>query len=252
MESLMQAMQGLLTGIKGVLFDFDGPICDLFATTSSEGIAEGMRRYAESRPDLPALELERPDSPVHILDEAVRRWGRQEVDILEAMASAGESEAVKGALPTPYADRLVRQLFAHGLKVAIATNNSEGAVYDYLDTHSLAEYFGSHVYGRRAARGNRPIRLKPDPECIYRAMDAFDRIVPGDFVMVGDSLTDVEAARCAGARFLGFPNPHRGADELRQDPKLILAPSLDYVCDVWGKVFALGGRSDPGAFIPPE
>jgi len=50
-----------------------------------------------------------------------------------------------------------------------------------------------------------PQRMKPNPESVLRAVRQLNGR-PGECVLVGDSVTDIEAARRAGVRSIGFAN----------------------------------------------
>jgi hypothetical protein len=59
-----------------------------------------------------------------------------------------------------------------------------------------------HVQGREDTD---PRLMKPDPFLLHEAIDALDG-VPEAAVLIGDSTTDIEAARAAGIRVIGYLN----------------------------------------------
>ncbi|MBB4959377.1 HAD superfamily hydrolase (TIGR01509 family) [Micromonospora polyrhachis] len=87
------------------------------------------------------------------------------------------------------------------MPVAVVSNNSAGAVTTYLTDHRLADYV-SPVVGRAYAD---PARMKPNPEPILQAVRSLSE-PPGRCVLVGDSLSDIEGARAAGVRVIGYAN----------------------------------------------
>ncbi len=88
-----------------------------------------------------------------------------------------------------------------GLPVAVVSNNSADAVTAYLTSHRLACYV-SPVVGRAYAD---PARMKPNPEPIMRAIQTLKE-PPDRCVLVGDSLSDIQAARAVGVRVIGYAN----------------------------------------------
>lgn len=85
--------------------------------------------------------------------------------------------------------------------MAVASNNSAGAVSAYLAAHRLAGHV-SPVVGRPYAD---PARMKPNPEPILQAVHALGTS-PSRCVLVGDSLSDIKGARAAGVRVIGYAN----------------------------------------------
>jgi phosphoglycolate phosphatase len=83
--------------------------------------------------------------------------------------------------------------------VAIVSNNSAAAVEGYLSDHSIKV---EHVAARASAD---PALLKPSPHLIIQAIRALDA-QPAACALVGDSLTDITAARLASVPCVGYAN----------------------------------------------
>ncbi|MGW3104976.1 HAD family hydrolase [Streptomyces sp. NPDC001100] len=198
----------LITGARFVLFDFDGPICRLFAGLSAEGVAKDLVSWLERqglRELLTQSERVHPDPHV-VLNAVNKRHPRSDlVDELEELLTQHELKAVDSAYPTPWADPLIRTWNAVGIHLAVATNNSPRTVTEYLHGRGLLECFTPHVYGRT----NDLDLLKPNPHCLNRALRAMGAH-PADALMIGDTPSDFEAARRAGIPFLGYArNEHK-------------------------------------------
>jgi phosphoglycolate phosphatase len=189
-----------LSSVECVLFDFDGPICDLFANGRAPEAAHRMVRFLVGR-GLPAGELTARHSPADVLQDGFRYFSRRDPAVakrLVKLTAHEEREAARLATPTDELGLLLQELAKSGCKVAIATNNSPQAVKIYLEEHALVDPFRRLVYGRK-----RPARMKPDPDCLSRAMRKLG--VAGDRVlMLGDSPADAEAAARAEVLFVGF------------------------------------------------
>jgi HAD superfamily hydrolase (TIGR01509 family) len=207
----------LLTLIKGarvVVWDFDGPVCRLFAGHSADGVASDLVSWLEGR-GLHGLltDTERESLDPQVVLRAVdrRHPGSDLVAELEERLTHEELRAASSAMPTPYADPLIRTWSAVGARLAIATNNSPRVVRKYLESRGLVGCFAPHIYGRSQELGH----LKPDPHCLNRALNATGT-APADALMIGDAPSDREAAARAGVPFLGYARNSRKAKLLRE------------------------------------
>jgi HAD superfamily hydrolase (TIGR01549 family) len=139
---------------------------------------------------------------------------------VERALRAAEVDATRTARPTPHADEVIRAWRRGRRRAAIVSNNSSAAVAAYLSAHSIDT---DVVMGRASPD---PSLLKPSPHLVVEAMRALD----GDphreaYVLVGDSVSDVTAARGAGISSIGYANAqgkrrvlsHAGADIVIDD-----------------------------------
>lgn len=101
-----------------------------------------------------------------------------------------ELDAIKTAEPTPGADTFLVAGADTGRLVVMASNNNAEAIAAYLDRHQLAQ-FVARIEGRDPEDAR---RMKPNPWVIRRAL-AHATALPSDAVLIGDAVTDVEAAR---------------------------------------------------------
>ncbi|MFF6811102.1 HAD family hydrolase [Streptomyces sp. NPDC012403] len=203
----LNGLRHLIEGARVVLWDFDGPVCRLFAGHSAKRVANDLASWLESR-GLHGLltETERESLDPHVVLRAVdrRHPGSDLVTELEERLTREELRATASAMPTPYADPLIRTWTAVGSRLAVATNNSPRAVREYLASRGLGACFTPHIYGRTRELSH----LKPDPHCINRALDAM-AAAPATALMIGDAPTDLLAARAAGVPFLGYARNER-------------------------------------------
>ncbi|MFJ5735017.1 HAD family hydrolase [Streptomyces microflavus] len=90
---------------------------------------------------------------------------------------------------------------ASGRKVATVSNNSAVCVQTFLLLHGLL-YSMDAVVGRAPYQ---PEAMKPSPDSLLRASS--ELAVPlRDCTLIGDSVTDVEAAKVTDGRSVGFAN----------------------------------------------
>ncbi|WP_258054744.1 HAD family hydrolase [Streptomyces sp. Ru71] len=204
-----RSLPELIARARVVLWDFDGPICRLFASHPAEKVADDMVRWLEGQ-GLHGLltDGERESLDPHAVLRAVdRRHPRSDlVAELEERLTKEELHAASSAMPTPWADPLVRTWTAVGARMAITTNNSPRVVGTYLTGRGLLPCFTPHVYGRTQDLH----LLKPHPHCLNRALIAMG-CDPADALMIGDSPSDHHAAAQAGVPFLGYARAPRKA-----------------------------------------
>ncbi|WP_209238268.1 HAD family hydrolase [Streptomyces oryzae] len=226
-------MEHAIDSARCVIFDFDGPLCHLFARRTAASVAGRLRETytdrAEGAAGSEGSAGKWPDTndPLRLLTAAFAdstllppESARQ----MERSLVAEEIAAAEVAFPTGYADALVRTLCATGRTVAVATDNSAEAVERYLAGRTLLEAFAGRVSGR-VCDGAAPLRLKPDPDCVLRALETTGAEA-ADTVMIGDSARDVTAARAAGVGFVGYARNERKERELREAGAEWVVPSL--------------------------
>jgi HAD superfamily hydrolase (TIGR01549 family) len=222
-------LEELLGGVRCVLFDFDGPICRLFAAHRADGIAARLSgRLAERGVQGPLTGEEQASGDPHVLLRAVGRMhsGSDLMADLEEWLTVEEILATASARPTAYADALIRSWTARGVRLAVTTNNSPRAVADYLARRGLADCFGAHIHGRTI----RPELLKPNPDCLHRALDS-TATRPSDALMIGDTTTDLLAANEAGVPFLGYARDEARMEGLYEAGAKTVVGSLEPVLD---------------------
>ena len=100
-------------------------------------------------------------------------------------------ENCRHSQPYPTTRATLERLAATGLPLACVTNKPADFTQPMLDQFGLAGYFGLVVAGDTARA------IKPDPAPLLHAAEFF-KVPPGDALMVGDSVNDIEAARAAG------------------------------------------------------
>ncbi|MEU6845970.1 HAD-IA family hydrolase [Streptomyces sp. NPDC046716] len=221
-------LAGLIKRASGVIFDFDGPMCRLFpdgTAPQAEEIKEAMLRAGGVR--LPGTMTALRDS--HAILQELRRDTSATAGLAADLVTRAEYVAVQTARASDHLHAVVTQLAAAGVGLAVASNNDAGPISAFLNQHGLAGHFGNRVYGRDPRALD---RMKPDPDSVLRASAGLG-LKPEFCLMVGDKVTDLEAAQAAGTLFLGCTdNEAEGSQMAKLGADAVvdsLAPLLDTV-----------------------
>ncbi|MGI5224756.1 HAD family hydrolase [Actinoallomurus sp. CA-142502] len=185
---------------RHLLFDFDGPICSIFAGLPAPTIAVHLRELVLDRGIKLSAGAATSRDPFDVLRFAATispELTREVNDELRTM----EVRAAESATATPHVRQVIQTAHEDGRSIAAVSNNSCQAVTHYLTVNDLAPYFTA-IVGRTDPD---PRLLKPHPELINRAVRGL-AADPAECVLIGDSLSDIEGARHAGTLSIGYAN----------------------------------------------
>ncbi|WP_433396961.1 HAD family hydrolase [Streptomyces sp. CA-146814] len=186
---------------SGVLFDFDGPVCDVFAGCPAPGVARELAAILARIDATTGKRALETDDPMEVLRLAPHA-GEKAVCRIEESLTAAEVTAVKAAgMPVPGAVESLNAAHTSGRQVAIVSNNSAASVREFLALHNL-DRFVDQVIGRYPSR---PDLMKPSPYSLERAAKELG-VKASTCTLIGDSTTDIEAATRAGSMTIGFAN----------------------------------------------
>jgi HAD superfamily hydrolase (TIGR01509 family) len=136
-----------------------------------------------------------------VQDELVPRLHARKTELFVEMV-------LSGAVPArPGARRLLDELGAAGVRLAVATTGTATWVRPLLDRHFGLERFETVVTGDEVRM------IKPDPE-VYRLALSRLGVRAGDAVAVEDSVMGLAAARAAGVRCAVVINDYTRDDDL--------------------------------------
>ncbi len=210
----------ILSSARAVLFDFDGPICSVFAGSPAHSVAGQLHELLERE----GYESDAgEDDPLEVLRQS-ERLGQAVVRRIEDALTAAEIAAISTARPTRGGGESLAACARSGRGTAIVTNNSPRAVAIYLADHGLTDVVHA-VVGRPYAE---PQRMKPHPDTVIRALGELS-VEPGAAALIGDSARDIDAACAAGVACIGYANrPEKrgrlgGADLIIDDMRMIAA-----------------------------
>jgi HAD superfamily hydrolase (TIGR01509 family) len=181
-----------------ILLDFDGPTCHLFAGRPARDIAADFRAYL-AQIGVPVDGAD-PFDPLALYAAAVVADPGQ-ADAIERWLTDAETAAAGTAEATPGCRAVLDAARAAGRPVVMVSNNSGAAVRAYLTRERLTDHVAD-VVGRPHAA---PDRMKPAAWPIQEAARR-QHVPAGACVLIGDSVTDIDAANAAGARSIGYAN----------------------------------------------
>jgi len=196
--------------IRAVLFDLDGTLLD--SAPDLVGSLNAVRR-SENLPPLAVTEMRRYVSKgaVGLLkagmpatsDATFESW-RQRFLAHYALNSYRHSALFDGV------PELLDFLGGHGIPWGVVTNKPEALTHPIIEAAQLSDSISCVVCGDTLAE------KKPHPAPVNLACSMLD-IAPGEALLVGDDVRDIEAGKAAGARtaavFYGYGS-HEFSNEL--------------------------------------
>jgi HAD superfamily hydrolase (TIGR01662 family) len=219
-------LEQLLASCRCLLIDFDGPIAHVFAGLPAPLVAKRLRGMVEQHGLVDALVDS--DDPMQVLHVA-KDLPPDRRDDFERALRAAEVEAVATAEPTPGADHLLRACARTGRQVAVVSNNSAEAVRTYLDLHDL-----HHSVTTVSARtSSDPSLMKPNPFLVDQAVEQL-HADPAACVLIGDTVTDIEAATAAGVRSIGHANKPAKIKALAEAGADAVVTTIDQIANAIG------------------
>ncbi len=224
-----ESLAATVAATSGVLFDFDGPICDVFAGHPAPGVARHLAAILAQIDATTEKRAFETNDPMEVLRLA-SRVGEDAVRRIEEALTAAEVSAVAVAgPPVTGAVESLHAAHASGRKVAIVSNNSAACVKAFLEIHDLNR-FVHQVIGRYP---NRPDLMKPSPFSLERAFKELG-IRASRCTLIGDSTTDIEAAAHAGSMAIGFANKDDKKRALADAGAQVVTTSMAAVADALG------------------
>lgn len=122
--------------------------------------------------------------------------------------------------PSPllsHAEPLLQNLHAHGVQLAMISNDSQSGISEFLDQHALTRLFSGCWSAEDQPR-------KPDPQAVLHLCDRLD-LAPERCALIGDAETDLRMACAAG---IGCVLGYRGGWSM---PPVL--PSAQHQFDSW-------------------
>jgi phosphoglycolate phosphatase len=190
--------------IKAVIFDLDGTIA---AFNLDYKTVRGEIRSYLIRIGVPPSVIAVNDSVFDMVTKArlfMTNQGKSADAIEEVsreslkMAEKYELEAAAHTSLLPGVEETLKAVKKLGLKIALCTINSANSTEHILKRFKIAEYFDVVV------PRNKVLRFKPDPEHFKTALTVLE-VASSETLVIGDSITDIQAAQQVKALSVGLP-----------------------------------------------
>ena len=199
--------------LRAILFDLDGTLLDTAADITSALDSALADQQLGSFTEAQVREMIGRGVPT-LIERALARLGTAQgsVDLARLLERFDEhydrllERGEYQARVYPGVAQGLSALFARGFKLAVVTNKRKQAAVSLLARLGLSEWIQLVVGGDSCAF------RKPRPEPLLQACEAL-KVSAGQALMVGDSETDVLAARAAGMAIVCVPYGYNeGAD----------------------------------------
>ncbi|WP_394828671.1 HAD hydrolase-like protein [Pendulispora albinea] len=186
--------------IRAIISDFDGTLCDTQRAISTV-LAETFRARGQTAPSADAIDatlargitLEETIAAlapeIAPASDECREW----VTVYRQIYNGGLGVHATAAFPG--VREALASLAEAGVPLVIVSNKGEVAVQNTLRHLELEAYVHTVI----AAKGD--LATKPDPKSFeQRIAPVFPDVEPADFLVVGDTPTDIRYARAIGAQ----------------------------------------------------
>lgn len=184
--------------INTVIFDLDGTLIN------SEPAALGAAIEALSRYGVQVNDTELREQFGGGSRKIMQYFLERDLDPAEANRLLEEATDLKVSLQVSFTDKVVllpnakemlQKLKDTGFRLALATMAARDVVDKVSRYHGIEEYFDHTL------TADDVVQVKPDPEVLTKTVELFGGQV-NDFLYIGDSTHDLEAAACLEMPFL--------------------------------------------------
>ncbi len=135
------------------------------------------------------------------------------------------AQIVAESKPYPQVIHALQQIQKMDLKLACITNKPAAFTMPLLEKSGLLPYFDLVVSGDTLAK------KKPEPDQIFHICEKFS-VLPHETVLIGDSKTDIAAARSAGCRIFAVPYGYNQGYSIAIDSVDALIDQLGEITDL--------------------
>ena len=186
----------ITTKYKGVLFDLDGTLVDtlpdILAALNQVMVGEGLRVVHEEEGKAFI-----GGGAYNLIEQAFSAIGvdqdNQRIEnAFQQFLISYEKDPTSRSKFYPGVKDFLRTLQLSGIKMGVCTNKPIGLTRKIVSEMAIEHYFGDAILG-----GDSLNIRKPNPEHVIRVINLMG-MQTNNVIMVGDSETDVKAARGAG------------------------------------------------------
>ncbi len=204
-----------------VLFDFDGTLVD-----SAPDIIAALNRLlgelGHAHVDYHAFRTRAGDGARNLLEQVLTRRGASFTNaelpgLVERLLAHYYEIMTDNTRPYPAVPDILAEIYQSGMALAVCTNRTQATTDQLLRHFGLAQMFAAVLCADTVTA------KKPDARHLFEAMQRLGA-APERTIMVGDTATDVAAARNAGIKVVAVsygysarPAADLGADAILAD-----------------------------------
>lgn len=195
-------------------FPFKGVICDMDGTLIESTEADFLawkRLFADHNKELsfedyfPLIGMK---SAVVVQSRLLLDEEKAKEALTRKMEYFSEIVLANGIKTVPFATKLLQQLKAHNVKLALATSSRKAKMKMVLKLTGLLSYFDVIVTGEEVNKS------KPAPDIFIKAAEKL-QLLQSECLVIEDAANGVRAAKDAGMKCVAITTTHT-ADLLRQ------------------------------------
>ena len=204
-----------------VLFDFDGTLVD-----SAPDIIAALNlllgELGQAHVDYDAFRTRAGDGAKHLLEQVLTERGASFDDaelpgLVERLLAHYFEIMTDNTRPYPAVPDILAEIYQSGMALGVCTNRTQATTDQLLNHFGLAQMFGAVLCADTVTA------KKPDDRHLFEAIERLGAS-PERTIMVGDTATDVAAARNAGIKVVAVsygysarPAADLGADAVIAD-----------------------------------
>jgi beta-phosphoglucomutase-like phosphatase (HAD superfamily) len=192
-HSSFTALDDILSQTRHLLLSFNGPVCPLFANTTSAAITAQLRDVLTRQNAVQPAEIMGSDDWQQILTYAAS-INPQLAKSVESELTELESASARTAEPTSHLHEMVSACRESGRTLAVVSNASSAVIRSYLTDHSLANAITVIAARTPATLAGGQIEQATSELGTVPAACAYLTALP----------TDIAAAQRAGTRTIGY------------------------------------------------
>lgn len=194
--------------LKAVIFDMDGVIIDSEPIHNQAAALTLQDFNIELTPDY--LNQFVGSTPAHMFD-TIRKDYQLPVTTEELLAAdranANKLFEKEGMTPLPGVIDLIKDLYRHGVKLAVASSSSLKRIEEVTKAFGIHKYFDKLVSGQELANP------KPAPDIFLKTLSLLGTN-QSETMIIEDSTLGCLAARAAAIPCIGYINPNSGNQDL--------------------------------------
>jgi myo-inositol-1(or 4)-monophosphatase len=187
-------LDAILSQTRHLIFDFDGPICDLFAGVTAEAVADQLRDLLRAASTEPPPGITSTTDPFEILTYAAS-LSSDLAERTETAMARFELSAVPTAALSGYVHETVTACRQSGRSAAVISRHSAAAVRAYLTAHGLDEQI-EHISARAPGQ----------PSPIDRLIEETIHVLgpPAECALITASADRIQAANREQTHTIGY------------------------------------------------